>query len=326
MLTDVQMRGAVSVYLGTRQELCTPHVGEEVHGGARGKRFVVDDAGQAVLSLPLPEAASFKPRHDAILEALAAAARWSGVSFTKECYGEFYHRFRPEDRERYLAKRVADLLAAGKHPDLAKERTQVLVPDGHIGESAHGALQGFVELKTLSPGITWYEHSKFGSKPVESRAAVVERDYFKELVAVEGSDGPAARYLRSQGGVKPMVVGQFGEVSPAVDTFLRDCAAARVAPGLSREMAAKLFPSAYSAAVGVLRVKLAVVIARGLPNRLKAACVFAGPAGKEAARRRGQREADRRAKEAECVDFHRLVCENAGVAAGLQRPIPRLVQ
>lgn len=123
-----------------------------------------------------------------------------------------------------------------------------------------------------------------------------------------------------------MVVGQFGEVSPAVDTFLRDCAAARVAPGLSREMAAKLFPSAYSAAVGVLRVKLAVVMARGLPNRLKAACVFAGPAGKEAARRRGQREADRRAKEAECVDFHRLVCANAGVAAGLQRPIPRLVQ
>ena len=109
-------------------------------------------------------------------------------------------------------------------------------------------------------------------------------------------------------------------------TFLRDCAAARVCDGVEREMAWKLFPAAYSAAIGVLRVKLSVIMARGLPNRLRAACRFVGPAGKEAARRGSAQEADRRARLAECLDFHRLVCGNAGVAAGLQRPIPPLVQ
>jgi hypothetical protein len=323
MLTNSQMSGALSVFLGTQQSLCLPRVGERIYAGERGRAQVLDDTGQMPLGMALPEGASFKGRHDAILTELGRIARFSGISFTQEVYGEFARQFRPRDKEAYFERRRLEAVAGGRDPDRVPSQTHGLVPDARIGKAHGDALSGLVELKTMSPNLAHYETIPFLRKPFEMRAGEVEKDYMRKLREIEGVDGPAAQYLISQGGVTPMVVGQFNEVNPMIDAFLQDCAASRISPGMQREIVKQQYPGAYSVVINMLRMDLSVVLAKGLPDRLAAVMQFVGEGGETAFdqhRRRRIAESTFRVVQG---DLWQLTAHNGGVAKSLARPIPR---
>ena len=158
-----------------------------------------------------------------------------------------------------------------------KERKQQgLVPDFQIDE-------GLAELKIIGCCPAHYPGTG-GVRPVERRAAQIQKEYEDKLRDVDQPHGPALARLHSYGPVKGLVVGAFGEFSDDLHALVDGLVKAKL-PGPP-----ELNKAARSVVYPYLRRRIAVAAVKGHAKLLLDGLKWCGPGGKEAYSRRHDRK------------------------------------
>ena len=281
-------------YLGEPPCLLTPLLGRQLtkDGQVRG---VVDEHGVSVCCARLDGA--WKHAHDAVKLQLAREAKAAGFVVEVEVFGAFTR-----------ALREADVRRVEEFSRTRKSELQGVIPDLLLDA-------GYYELKGIRRDGSRSNYSGAAVTGVEKRAVAWQLELQKKVERLDEKifhvQGPAAgpfqRRLQEIGGVKPLVFGQFGELSDGLEVLLDDIAA-RGADQAAARYLLREGPGAVAVQKRLLRQRVACCVARAQAGVLLQRLKFALPGWASAEGRRreeAEQEARQRAEQARAFSGER---------------------